>query len=164
MPESIDALISEAFSFLVVDLGFRQERPLRTREGVEVAFLSDVCGVRAAYEIRDAYLYVTLHRLSGGRFVRDDAIRPETALTSHSLDDILLLRSPSALVRPVYAYGSQSEYYQGRRGMVLYVSRFAQNLRDHAADVLSGDFSVFGLLDPLVKQRAKNSSPRTEGS
>jgi hypothetical protein len=39
--------------------------------------------------------------------------------------------------------------------MALYVSRFAKNLRDFASDVLSGDFSVFSVLEPIVKKRAE---------
>jgi hypothetical protein len=155
MSKSFDRIVDEEFGFLRAEYGFRRDRCLETRGGFDILFLSNVCGVRIVYEIREAYIFVTLYRLAGGKVVEDSgSIGPESVLTNYSLDDVLLVRAPEALMKPAYAYGAESEYYDRMRGMTLYVSRFARNLREFASDVLSGDFSVFSVLEPIVKKRA----------
>jgi hypothetical protein len=156
MTRSFDKIVDEEFGFLRAEFGFRRERSIETRMAFDILFLSNACGVSIVYEFREAYIFVTLHKLAGGKVAVDPSpIGPESLLTSYSLDDVLLVRAPEALVKPVYAYGAESEYYNGTTGLALYVSRFAKNLREFASDVLSGDFSVFSVLEPIVKKRAE---------
>ncbi|EKS06466.1 hypothetical protein LEP1GSC071_1645 [Leptospira santarosai str. JET] len=37
----------------------------------------------------------------------------------------------------------------------MYVSDFAENLKNYASDVLTGNFEIFKKIDPIVKERAK---------
>jgi len=60
------------------------------------------------------------------------------------------------LIKPAYAYGEKSEYYDEDKGLTLYTSAFANNLKKFGRKVLQGDFTIFSDADKLVKKRIRN--------
>jgi hypothetical protein len=156
MAKSFDKIVEKQFNFLGADYGFRLEHCKKVEGGYDILFLNDRCGVHITYEFREAYVFIALHKLQNGKFIDNPRpITAESVLTGFSLDDILFLKSPSAIVKPAYAYGADSEFYDKERGLTLYVSRFAENLKKYASDVLVGDFKIFEALEPIVKKRAQ---------
>ncbi len=156
MAKAFDKIIEEQFGFLVTDFGFRPETCKKIDGGFDILYVSKLCGVHIVYEFREAYIFITLHKLQDGKFVDNPRpVNPESMLTGYSLDDVLLMRAPGAIMKPAFSYGTGSEFYDKERGLTLYVSRFAKNLREHAADVLVGDFGIFDTLEPIVKKRAQ---------
>ena len=157
MPKNFDIIAKEQFKYLIDDYGFRLDKLKRDGIGYEVRYLSSLCAVHIEYEIREAYLFVMLHKLVNGKFVENPRpIVADSVLTGYSLDDILLLRAPGAMIKPAYTYGESSKFYDKERGLTLFVSKFAENLRTYAADILTGNFAVFRILEPVVKARASN--------
>jgi hypothetical protein len=156
MPQSFDKIVDDQFSYLIANFQFRFERCKKIDGGFDILYVNNSCGVHIVYEFREAYLFITLHKLQSGKFVDNPRpIKPESILTGYSLDDILLQRAPDAIIKPAYSYGADSEFYDKERGLTLYVSQFAKNLKSHAADILSGDFKMFKTLEPIVKKRAQ---------
>ena len=74
----------------------------------------------------------------------------------YSLDDLIRLRNPKALIRPAYEYEEKSEYYNVADGLSLYVSAFASNLKTYATEILKGDFTIFSEFNKIVKKRVEN--------
>jgi hypothetical protein len=157
MAKAFDKIVEEQFRYLADDFQFRLEKCKKIDGGFDILYVNNVCGVHIVYEFREAFLFITLHKLQNGKFVDNPRpIKPESILTGFSLDDILLQRAPDAIIKPAYSYGADSEFYDKERGLTLYVSKFSKNLKDHAADVLTGDFKIFEVLEPIVKKRAQS--------
>jgi hypothetical protein len=156
MAKTFDEIVVKEFDFLTNEFGFRLVRCKQIDGGYDVLYLNAVCGVHITYEFREAYLFVNIHALRDGKFVENPRpVKQESVLTGYSLDDILNLRAPDAMMKPAYSYGADSEYYGKNYGLSLFVSKFAENLKTYASDVLSGDFSVFEVIEPVVKKRAQ---------
>ena len=156
MAKAFDKIIQEQFEFLVTDFQFRLEKCKRTESGFDILYVNNICGVHIVYEFREAYIFITLHRLQNRKFVDNPRpVKPESVLTGYSLDDVLSQRAPNAIVKPAYLYGADSEIYDKEHGLTLYVSQFAKNLKEHAADILAGDFKIFNSLELIVKKRAQ---------
>jgi hypothetical protein len=156
MAKSFDKIVEEEFRFLISDFQFHLEKCKKIDGGFDIVYANNVCGVRIYYEFREAYIFITLYKLQNGRLIANPRpLKPESKLTGYSLDYILLQRAPNAIVKPVYSYGAGSEFYDKERGVALYVSKFAKNLREHASDVLRGDFKIFEKLEPIVKKRSQ---------
>jgi hypothetical protein len=156
MSKTFDKIVEDQFKYLVSDFRFRLEKCKKIDGGFDILYVNNLCGVHIVYEFRESYVFITLHKLQNGKFVDNPSpIKFESMLTGYSLDDILLQRAPNAIVKPAYAYGEDSEFYDKERGLTLYISRFAKNLRDYASDVLTGDFKIFKDIEPIVKQRVQ---------
>lgn len=157
MPKNFDSIVKEQFQYLITEFRFRLEWCKKTDWGFDILYISNVCGVHIVYEFREAFLYITLHKLQNGKFVDNPRpIKSESIMTGYSLDDILLKKAPNTVIKPAYSYGANSQFYDKENGMALYVAKFAQNLRDYAADVLSGNFEIFKTLEPIVKKRMQS--------
>ena len=151
----VDQLVKKEFDYLISDYGFALIECKETVGGYVWLFLNATTGVHISYEYKEAYFHLTLYKLKGGKLIKNPArISPNSTLTGFSLDDILSLRNSEARVMPAYQYGAESEFYTRDNGFRLYISRFADNLKRYASDVLVGDFRLFEKLDPIVKQRA----------
>jgi hypothetical protein len=151
---TFDQIAKEQFAFLLSDYAFELAKCKEENWGYSLVYLNRSTGVEIVYEYREAYVFITLYRLVGRRLVRNPLnIADDAEIHGFALDDIIGLRNPSARMKPAYEYGEGSEYYDRETGMTLYVSRFAENLRKHAHDVLSGDFRVFSQLDRIVRER-----------
>jgi len=158
MSITFEKIIEEQFKFLVSEFQFKLEKCNRTQGGFDILYINVFCAVHIVYEFREAYLFITLHKLKNGAFVDNPRpIKSDSLITGYSLDDILSQRAPNAIIKPAYAYGENSEYYDKELGMALYVSQFAKNLKKYASDVLTGDFKIFKLLEPIIKKRAQDS-------
>jgi hypothetical protein len=155
MPKTFDSIVKDQFGFLVSDFQYRLEWCKQIDGGFDVLYGSKSCGVHIVYEFREAYLFITLHELQDGKFIDNPRpVKPESVLTGFSLDDILLQRAPEAVIKPAYSYGEESKFYDKKNGLTLYVSQFAEALKKHASDVLTGNFKIFKALEPIVKKRA----------
>lgn len=148
-------IVKDKFGFLCDEYSFKLKRHRKDRWSYDFLYLSDKCGVHIVMDFRESYLFVSLHKLQNGILIDDPRfIDEKTVLTGFSLDTILLLRAPEALMKPGYTYGKDSIFFDKERGLGLYVSAFADNLKKYGADVLSGDFTIFETLEPIVKRRA----------
>ena len=158
MAKTFEQIATEKFEFLTSDYSFRlAER--RTSSGFcSLTFTNETAGVgvRITYESREAFVFVIIYRLVGGK-IRENPrpINRESELTGYCLDDIVSLLGPGDALKPAYFYPPTSEFYDPNIGMELYVSRFADNLKRYASDVLTGDFRLFAQLETLVKKRAE---------
>ena len=153
--KDFDVIAKEQFKFLESDFGFRLSKCDKEDWGYELIYLNNTTGVKITYEFREAYIFIILYKLVNGNLIENPrSIQENTILYGYGLDDIISLRNSQALIKPAYQYGKESEYYDKKKGLILYVSAFANNLKEYAADVLSGDFTIFNELDGVVKERA----------
>lgn len=153
--KNFDQIAKEQFEFLELDFGFKLTKYQKKDWGYELIYLNKTTGVKITYEFQEAYIFIMLYQLISGNLIENPRnIKEDTILHGYGLDDIIIHRNPSALIQPAYQYGEQSEYYDKEKGLMLYVSAFANNLKEYASDVLAGDFKIFNKVDRAVKQRA----------
>lgn len=155
---SFDVIAKEKFSFLVSDFDFKLIESHKHNWGYQIVYVNKVTGVKVTYEYREAYIFVELCELIDKKIIDNPLnIKEDSVLHCYGLDDLINIRNPSELVKPAYEYGKTSKYYDSQNGLALYVSAFADNLREYASDILLGDFSIFRELDNIVKTRAKSN-------
>ncbi|UOG32738.1 hypothetical protein [Leptospira noguchii] len=153
---SFDVLIKKYFKFLELDYKFHFVKSKKESWGYEILYLNETTGVKIVYEYREAYIFIFLYRLIDGKLIEDPGeIVQNTKLNSFSLGDIVNIRNPSALLKATYEYPENSKYFNKEKGWEMYVSDFAENLKNYANDVLNGNFEIFVKVDPIVKERAK---------
>ena len=142
------------FQFLVDEFGFKK-RANKTDVGVyRLPYDSGTTKVEIGFEWRDQYVYVLL----GRRDVKKpkDARRlprPEDELLAFNLEDLLKLRTGKYAI-------DQDRFGKAltRKDIKEILSTYARGLREHAADVLQGDFTVFPELEKIVRKRMKDHS------
>ncbi|MBC6608909.1 hypothetical protein H8B13_18960 [Hymenobacter sp. BT188] len=155
-PPAFITTVKEQFAFLEVDFACRLVQARKAPQVYEFRYQNSTTGIELTYEYREAYLFILLYQLQDGKWVANPTpMQEQTKLTGYALDDVLLLRNPNALVKPAYAYGADSVYYEKETGLSLYIGAFAANLQRYAADILQGDFSLFPALEKVVKERMK---------
>ena len=130
--------------------------------GEEFTLQNAVAGVRVRHSLRDGKgLLVVVGRLDDGRFPpHPGPIHEGADLVRFDLRDIALLRMDRI---------SESLQNKLRADAPIDGEDVAKLLNHCCADILSGDFSIFGAASRIVKDRAerlareyprKNSSPR----
>lgn len=154
--KDFDIIAQEQFKFLKSEYRFRLSKREKEDWGFELIYLNDTTGVKITYEYREAYIFIMLYKLVDGDLRENPrSIEENTILFGFGLDDIISLRDPQALIKPSYEYGEKYKYYDKDKGLFLYTSAFADNLKKYAKDVLDGDFTIFSDLDTIVKERVK---------
>ena len=152
-----DIIAKEQFNFLESEYNFRLSKCDKKDWGYEIVYLNNTTGVKIIHEYRESYIFILLYRLVNEKLIEASGnIKEDTILHSYGLDDIVNLHNPSALISPTYEYPDASKFHDQHKGMSLYVSAFADNLKTYAKDVLIGNFEIFPELDKVVKERVRN--------
>jgi hypothetical protein len=138
----------QEFQFLIDDFGFRKRR---TEKGMStsVSFTNKTTGVKVVFDWRDQYIQVDLYRLVSGEMRMDPMIvLPEGSGTRFSLDQVLAVRGVKAQLRSTQI---GTPVKTGDIDSTL--RRCARALREHAADIMRGDFSIVSALDRMSNER-----------
>jgi hypothetical protein len=128
MPEEFKHLCFKEFAFLTEQFGFSSE-PLPTSEitnPVQVRFVSLTTRVRIEGRAWGESIWISLESMSG-RWAR--------------LVDILAIRSPQLIAQ-----------FRQRGDQRVLLRQAAIAVRENASDVLSGDFSVFDIVETHRKE------------
>jgi hypothetical protein len=153
--KNFDEIAKEQFNFLESDFDFMLAKCQKEDWGYELIYMNKTTGLKITYEFQEAYIFILLYKLVNGSLIENPRnIKADTILYGYGLDDIINYRNPLALIKPAYQYGEKSEYCDEKRGLMLYVSAFANNTKKYTGDVLSGDFKIFVEIDKSVKERA----------
>ena len=76
---------------------------------------------------------------------------PEDELEAFALEDLLKLRTGKyAIAEGVFGRALS------RKDIKEILTTYARGLREHAADILQGDFSIFPELEKIVRKRMKD--------
>ena len=137
------------FRFLVDEFGFRKRANKTDVEVYRLPYENGTTKVEIGFDWRDQYVYVLL----GRRDVKKpkDARRlprPEDELVAFSLEDLLKLRTRK--------YGIDQDRFGKaltRKDIKEILSTYARGVREHAADVLQGDLTIFPELEKIVRKR-----------
>jgi hypothetical protein len=154
--KNFDVVAKTEFRFLVSDYNFKLIKCKKENWGYELIYLNNVVGVKITYEYRESYIFIMLYKLIAGELVENPLyIKTDSTLYGYGLDDIVNLRNPLDLIKPAHQYDANSIYHDKNEGLTSYVAAFANNLKKHANDLLSGDFKLFKELDKVIKERVK---------
>lgn len=105
--------------------------------------------VTVSLELSYPGLFVKFSRLVDGKIPETPVnIEDEPVLHSFYLEDLVALRAPHEVVR----YEPEDLWKPERLAELIYLD--ALLTRKHAADILTGDFSVFDDLEKIVRDRA----------
>ena len=137
------------FQFLVDEFGFKKKAN-KTDTGVyRLRYEIETTKVEIGFEWRDQYISVLLGRRD--RKKPQGMPRPEDELVAFNLEDLLKLRTGRYAI-------DQDRFGKAltRKDVKEILSTYARRLREHAADVLQGDFSIFPELEKIVRKRMKD--------
>jgi hypothetical protein len=152
--EDAAVFVEKSFEFLKADFGFRERSRINRRDYIEYRYSSNTTGVVVAFELREFFIFVTLCRLVDDNYAKEiGEIRPDSRLNCFDLNDLVGLRAPDDVVTG-YLPGQP----QPLGGLAGIAGRQATNLRKHARDVLTGDFTAFPDLERIVKARAREAA------
>lgn len=144
-------LSSKAFASACEDYNLKEFKFECDGDGCYITFKNAQAAVRVSYEVREGEVFVLLYRLLNGELPPYEIfIRPETVINSFYLDDVVTLKSPSAvldLMLPV------NEFTYDK--LELKLCHAAKALKEYADDVMQGNFSCFADLEVIVKRRAE---------
>lgn len=134
------------FQFLVAEFDCKQKAN-KTDAGVyRLRYENKTTKVEIGFDWREQYIYVLL-----GRRDKPKPKGPEDEIVAFDLEDLLQLQTGK------YAID------QGRFGKALTLKAvkeilrtYARALREHAADVLQGDFSIFPEIEKIVRKRMRD--------
>lgn|SRR5690348_7703219 len=137
------------FRFLVEEFGFKQKAKKTDVEVYRLPYENATTKVEVGFDWRDQYIYVLL----GRRDVKKpkDARRlpqPQDEIVAFNIEDLLKLRTGK--------YGIDQDRFGKaltRKDIKEILSTYARGVREHAADVLQGDFTVFPELEKIVRKR-----------
>jgi hypothetical protein len=128
-------LCREKFQFLVDEFGFRRMAATRSGTGI-VIYANSTTGVEISYDRRDGYIQVMLMRLVAGKPPAYGDFR-----NGQPLWTAVRLRAP-ALIGAVERIAVLTE-----AEIEAMLTANAVAVRDYAADILRGDFTVFPELE-----------------
>jgi hypothetical protein len=136
------------------DLKIREEEDVVSHTAV--LYANETTGLKIAVEWLELRPFVTMYELKDGTF-------PESPITTggergriFDVDDLLMLRP--VVPSPVGKMLSGPDEHLALKLIAEYV----RAVEEQAADVLSGDFSIFGTLDQIIKKRAQSMRVRQE--
>lgn len=154
MANDLKLIMTNAFNFLKTEYGFKLIKSKKESFGQSILYMNTATAVKLVFERRESYLLIVLYRLVNGVLIEDPLIiRKDTVLHGYGLDDVILLRNPSAVVGSTYQYPKESNYHDPLNGWSYYINDCAINLNKYAFDILRGDFTIFPELDKVVKKR-----------
>jgi hypothetical protein len=158
MEKELEQVFEETFDFLKNEYGFNALLSKREDWGYYFTAINSTTGIEIKYEFREAFIQIVVYRLIDGEIVKNitNAIKNNEPITGFSLEWILALKNPEAQIRPAYEYGIKSGFYEKESGLKNYASIVAERLKEYASDILKGDFSVFSILDRMVKENYKS--------
>jgi hypothetical protein len=137
------------FRFLVDEFGFKKKANKTDVEVYRLCYETKMTKVEIGFEWRDQYIYVLLGRRD--REKPERMPRPEDELLAFSLEDLLKLRTGKYAI-------DQDRFGRAltRKDIKEILNTYARGLREHGADVLQGDFSIFPELEKIVRKRMKD--------
>lgn len=120
----------------------------------EIHYKNETTYVKIKFEYQISFIFIMLYKLEDGRFIDNPKnITKNSTLYGYTLDDIIGLQNKNSIIKPAYEYGNNSLYVKSEFGFKLYISKFANNLKNYGKDILNGKFSMFYDLEKIVKNR-----------
>jgi hypothetical protein len=142
------------FDFLVEEFGFRRKAKKRDAGVYRVPYESARAKVEVGFEWREQYIYVLLGKPGVPRWKAEGRLpSPSDELTGFNLEDLLSLRAPGGGLNPK-TFGRALT----REDIEHVCGTYARALREHAADVLRGDFSIMPAMARIMNERAEKYS------
>ena len=143
-------LIMNSFSYLISDFDFKLKKEEDNDSGYYITFMNDTTGVRISYVPRDGGAKILLYKLINGElpeypiFINDD-----TELNQFYIFDLIVLRNPN------YKKDFPGIFNSNKYIEMEAIEEYGTAVKEYAADILRGDFTVFSELEKIVKARAR---------
>src|SRR2546426_4046914 len=145
-------LCREHLSPLTGKFALGDEKAQQYSWGKKFSTKNKTSGVIFTLEFQEYNVLARVCKLVRGAFVEPHGeITPDTQLFSFDLEDIVMLRAPEKVAPAII---SEDKTYP----LDVLVARHVDNLQNYATDILLGDFSLFGELDKVVKERAREAA------
>jgi len=144
MNKRFEKLCYDVFQFLIDEFGFKVVVTEWDPFGTEIEYRNQTTSINIRFEPREYRVFVFFSQLVNNR-------SPEyaDAMNGFYLDDLIELRSPSPRVEQKF-----HEAFTPRK-LERILWQYATALRQHATDILKGDFRVFTTLAQIVAKRAE---------
>jgi len=141
-------LCEENFNFLITEYGFSLVPMQKDGNPYEIVFQNKTTAVIVNWERNENWIYIELYRLVNGSLIIDPiSISDHTELNGYYLDDLLSIKHPNF----------SPTGFPVEKGILAILKNYSAMLNQYAADVLNGDFTIFGDLEKIVKGRIASS-------
>jgi hypothetical protein len=155
MREGLLTEIKKAMQPLADRFGLRVKDEVERPDFAEAVYVNNTTGVSVSVDWSEFRPFVRLHELVDGELPPEPlsyATGPQ--LQTFDADDLLIHRAGGG--PPVGKMLGERDNYAAAR----LLAEYARALEQHATDVLSGDFTVCGELDRIVRLRARGMTYR----
>ena len=123
--------------------------------GELIKYQNETTGTTIYNEPRDG-IFVSLSRLVNGKIPEYPIhIEAGTILNSFDLEDIISLRTAKKNIKIKLKSYLRKLNFPFKFDLEKALTRYAADLEEYAADILSGDFKDFPELEKIVKRRGK---------
>ena len=170
MTELFFKLCSKYFQFLINEFGCGIVGKKSDNFKDELVYQNATTAIKISYEPRESYVFILLCQLINGEIPDYPVfINRKTKLNQFYLDDLLVLRSPNTRIRKKPFGDAIPDDLDAKqlieacaadpftkRDLEHMVKTYAAGLREHGADILRGDFTIFSTLEKIVRKRAEN--------
>ena len=147
-------LCKEKFNYLITEYDFSLFSKRKDRNLYKIIFLNKTTAVIVHWERNENWIYIELYRLVTGKLTTDPInISAQTEINGYYLDDLLSIRHPGFL--PIKSPIDD-------RDIEDVLTDYSVMLRQHADDVLNGNFAIFGELEKVVKSRIASHKQKDE--
>lgn len=138
-------LCKEKFNYLITEYNFSLVSARKNGNPYQIIFQNKTTAVIINWEQNENWIYVELYSLVSGKLVIDPIIISDlTKLNGYYLDDLLSVRNPGF---------SPVRFLVDDKDIVNVLTNYSAMLHQYAADVLNGDFTIFGDLEKIIKGR-----------
>jgi hypothetical protein len=129
--------------------GFRVNHETETDQVADLVMVNETTAVRVVVDWTEFRPLLTVYQLVAGALPPEPEVDPRGQLQAFDVDDLLLLRATGeSPVGKMFSHRSAGD-------VETLVGEYAEALQRDAADVLSGDFSVFRALNQIVAKRRR---------
>jgi hypothetical protein len=142
-------VLEDKFRFKIVDVK-------HTDFSDYLIYQNATTGIKISYEPREGGIFVLLSRLIDGKMPEYPIyIKADTILNSFDLEDIISFKLAKKGIGHKFKNYFRKYNFNRKASLVRNLTRYAEELEEHAAYILNGDFGDFPELEKIVKARGK---------
>jgi hypothetical protein len=121
-----------------------------------LTYQNSTTGIKIIYEPRECGIFILLSRLIDGKMPEYPIhIKANTILNSFDLEDIISFKLSQKGIGYKFKNFFRKYNIYRKASLVRNLTRYSEELEEHAGYILKGDFGDFPELDKIVKNRGK---------
>lgn len=139
--KNLKEIISDEFSFLINEFGFKIVSKNEDNGEVSVVFMKGNLGIEISFSFEASFLFIMVHRAKNDQLLKNEyPISSVNQLYEYDFNDYISIIDANLCLKPSYEYPDNSKYFDETNGYKNYISDFAKRLKKYGGNILNGDF------------------------